>query len=212
MGVILLRRSVVLFALLLIISSTYACKENAEDQVVPESLPDLDGRKVVMIIASRDFRDEELQEPKSLLEKRGVQVTIACSVAGQVTGMKGMKVKPDILIDQVNVEDHDAVIFVGGSGAKEYWNEPKAHSIVTETVAAGKILGAICIAPVTLANAGVLDGKKATVFSSEKDRLQASGAIYTGADVEVDGKIITGNGPDAAVKFGEAIALALGAS
>jgi protease I len=205
--VVSLRR---VFILLLIVSSVYACKHHVKEETKAEPVPGLDGKEVVMIIASRDFRDEELQEPKSLLEQRGVQVTIACSALGQVTGMKGMEVTPDILLDQINAEDYDAVIFVGGSGSKEYWDDPKAHSIARGTIEAGKILGAICIAPVTLANAGVLDGKRATVSSSVKDKLEAGGAVYRGADVEVDGKIITGNGPGAATKFGEAIAKALG--
>lgn len=207
-----MRRVFILFMLLLIVGSVCACRDQAKEEAKEEPVLSLDGNKVVMIIASRDFRDEELQEPMSLLEQKGAQVTIACSALGEVAGMKGMKVTPDILVDQVNVQDYDALIFVGGSGAKEYWDDPKAHSIAKETVAAGKVLGAICIAPVTLANAGVLDGKRATVFSSEKSKLEVTGAIYTGADVEVDGKIITGNGPNAATKFGEAVAQALGAS
>jgi protease I len=200
------------FILLLIVILGCSCSKSGEEQIDLETLPDLNGKSVVMIIASRDFRDEELQEPESILEQKGAQVTIACSALGEVTGMKGMKVKPDILLDQVNVEDYDAVIFIGGSGAKEYWNDSKTHSIARETVAADKVLGAICIAPVTLANAGVLNGKKATVYSSEKGKLEAAGADYTGADVQVDGKIITANGPEAAARFGEAIARALGES
>ena len=57
------------------------------------------------------------------------------------------------------MEDYDAVIFVGGPGSSEYWDDPKAHSIAEETVAADKIPGAICIA--SLAKSGVLKGKKA---------------------------------------------------
>ena len=153
-----------------------------------------------------------LQKPESVLEQRGAQVTIACSSLGVATGAKGMKVTPDILLDAVKVEDYDAVIFVGGPGSSEYWDDPKAHSIARETVTADKILGAICIAPVTLANAGVLTGKRATVFSSERGRLEAGGAIYTGTDVEVDGKIITGNGPGVAEEFGRSIARILAES
>lgn len=204
-----MRKFLILFTLILIVVSIYACKDGKKEQGKEMSLPSLDGKKVVMIIASHDFRDEELQKPKSLLERRGAKVTVACSVSGVVTGVKGMKITPDILLDQVRAEDYDAVLFIGGPGSSEYWDNPKAHSIAKETVAAGKILGAICIAPVTLSNAGILEGKKATVFSSEKGRLEAGGAIYTGADVEVDGKIITGNGPGAAEEFGEAIAKAL---
>jgi protease I len=62
---------------------------------------------------------------------------------------------------------------------------------------------------VTLANAGVLSGRRATVFSSEAGKLKAKGAEYTGAKVERDGKIITGSGPEAAEEFGRAIVKAL---
>lgn len=54
-----------------------------------------------------------------------------------------------------------------------------------------------------------IDGKRATVFSSERAKLEAEGAIYTGKNVEVDGKIITANGPNAAAEFAKAIVKAL---
>jgi protease I len=72
-----------------------------------------------------------------------------------------------------------------------------------------KIVGAICIAPVTLANAGILTGKKATVFESETKKLKDKGANCTRKNVERDGKTITANGPKAAKEFGETIAKAL---
>ena len=123
------------FILLLIVVLVYSCGKNGIEQIDLEALPDLSGKSVLMIIASRDFRDEELQEPESILEQKGAQVTIACSALGEARGMKGMKVKPDITLDQVNVEDYDAVIFIGGSGAEEYWNDSKAHNIARETIA-----------------------------------------------------------------------------
>lgn len=169
----------------------------------------LSGKKVLFIIASRNFRDEEYKEPRTLLEKRGAKVTVASTTLQEVRGMFGTKAKPDILLREVKVKDYDGIIFIGGSGASEYWNDPTAHQIAKEAVSAGKILGAICIAPVTLANAGVLRGKRATVFPSETSTLRAKGAICTGSSVEVDGNIITGEGPDAATKFGDAIIKAL---
>ncbi|MBC7348303.1 MAG: DJ-1/PfpI family protein, partial [Clostridia bacterium] len=78
-----------------------------------------------------------------------------------------------------------------------------------EAAEQGKVLGAICLAPVTLANAGVLAGRKATVFSPEAKRLEAAGAKYTGAGVEIDGRIVTASGPENAKDFGEAIAALL---
>jgi putative intracellular protease/amidase len=55
---------------------------------------------------------------------------------------------------------------VGGQGASIYYDNPKAHVIARETLRSGKLLGAACLAPATLAKAGVLRGKTATSFLS----------------------------------------------
>lgn len=167
-------------------------------------------KKVVMIIASDKFRDEELQKPQSILEKEGVKVTVASSVVNkEVTGMLGAKAMPTMNFKDINPKDWDGIVFVGGMGASEYWDNPKAHEIARKAVENKKVLGAICIAPVTLANAGVLEGKKATAWQDVDGKLKAKGINYTGNPVEVDGKIITGNGPAAAEEFGNALVKAL---
>jgi len=192
----------------LLVSLLFACAKSEKEGSDVE-MPRIDGKRVVMIIAYQDFRDEELQQPKRLLEKQGATVTLASSQLGVANGMLGAKATVDVLVKDVKVSDYDAVIFVGGSGADEYWDDATAHAIATETVNSGKLLCAICIAPVTLARASVLKGKRATVFSSERAKLEAEGAIYTGKSVEVDGKIITANGPNAATEFAKAIVKAL---
>lgn len=167
------------------------------------------GKKAVMIIAQNNFRDEELLKPKEILEKNGVTVTVASSSLKESTGMLGAKIKPDILFTNIKVSDFDAIVFVGGSGSMEYWDNPTAHKIATEANTAQKTIGAICIAPVTLAKAGLLKNKKATTYSSTVNDIKACGAVYTGADVERDGNIVTASGPTAAQKFGEILVKAL---
>lgn len=173
------------------------------------SPPRVEGKKVLMIIAPKNFRDEELLEPKGVLTQAGAVVEMASTSLDTAVGMLGMKVGVDLLVDSVKVADYDAVIFVGGVGASQYWDDPRAHSIAQEAYQRGKVLGAICIAPVTLAQAGLLKGKKATVWASEKERIEAKGVKYTGSSVQVDGRIITANGPTSAREFGETILKAL---
>jgi protease I len=162
-------------------------------------------KKVAIIVASDNFRDEEFTEPKELLEEAGVEIVVASSSLKVSRGYFGTEAKPEILIDDLRVDDFDAIIFVGGSGAQEYFDNLSAHRIAVEAIEKDKILAAICIAPSILANAKVLSGKRVTSFSSEKSNLQQKGAIYTGASVEVDGKIVTADGPKSAKEFGEAI-------
>ncbi len=169
---------------------------------------DLSEKKVVMIIAPENFRDEELLEPKSVLEGYGAKVDIASTVE-EAKGMLGATAKVDVNLSDVSVDEYDAIVFVGGSGSSIYFNDEKAISIAREAYDKGKITAAICIAPSTLANAGILEGKKATSYSSESSNLKEKGAVYTGTSVEKDGKIITADGPSSAREFGEAIASSL---
>ena len=169
---------------------------------------DLSMPQVALVIAERTFRDEEYQVPKEILSRAGVTVLTACAKLDEAIGKLGLKVHPDTLLRDLAIKDPDALIFIGG-GSSQYFDDPTAHELARSYLNRGKILGAICIAPVILANAGVLKGRKATVFPDGKECLAAGGAIYTGNLVEVDRTaptgacIITGCGPEAAERFGE---------
>ncbi len=168
-----------------------------------------EGKKAVLVIAHENFRDEEFLRPKEILEKNGVEVTVASSSMEAARGVLGAVVEPDMLVGDINVSDYDAVVFIGGGGSSEYFNNPVAHSIAQEAASSEKPLGAICIAPSTLANAGILIGRKATSYPSEEGNLKSKGAVFTGTGVEIDGKIITADGPSSAEQFGQALVDAL---
>lgn len=167
----------------------------------------ISGKRIVMIIAPQNFRDEELNHTREELERAGGNVILASKTTDTATGMFGATAKPDITIDQVNVDDYDAVVFVGGSGSEIYFNDPTALNIAKETHARNKLLTAICIAPSILANANLLQGKRATVWAGDKyiNILRSKGAEYTGENVTRDDRIITANGPEAARQFGKTI-------
>jgi len=161
-----------------------------------------------MVIAPHDFRDEEFFQPKDIFEKAGFAVVIASKGVKTSKGVMGGITPVDKELDQINVNDYGGVIFVGGPGSAVYFHDQEALNLAKMTLQNQKLLGAICIAPSILANAGLLEGKKATCFSSEAEHLKAKGAIYTGQDVTIDDeddKIVTAFGPQAAQKFGQTI-------
>lgn len=192
---------------LLICLSTLTSLNATVKKKLPKKDASMKMKKVVMIIAKDGFRDEEYLQPKEILTKAKVDVTTASSSKGTAKGMLSATQNVDITIDEIDVKNYDAVIFIGGSGATEYFDNSQAHKIAQDTISGKKILGAICIAPVTLAKAGVLKNKKATVFpsGSEIDEIKKYGGNYTGKKVEVDGNIITASGPEASKQFGEKI-------
>jgi len=182
-----------------------------EKNMLEETKNKEEGPKVVLIIAFRGFQDQEYKDTKDSLEKNHIEVITMSSSIGEAEGKFGEKIKIEKTIEKINVNDFNAIVFIGGPGAQEYIDNKTAHKIAKESIEKGKILAAICIAPEILAKAGVLTDKKATVWSSSIDLepiklLEENKAIYSEEDVVVDGKIITANGPMAAKKFGEKIA------
>ena len=166
---------------------------------------DLTGKSVLMIIAPTNFSYKELVDTGEVLNKYNAHVVVASYGVSQAKGSRGEVINVEKISD-VDVDDYDAIVFVGGPGAEDYFKDETALKIAKDSYENGKITAAICIAPVILANAGILKGKQATVFSTGKDAIEEKGAKYTGDPVTQDGKIITANGPDAAKSFGEAIA------
>lgn len=172
-------------------------------------MANLQGKSVLLVVASGNFRDEEYAEPRRALEAAGARVTVASSRLGTLRGMLGMTIEPDVLIGDVDADDYDAVVFVGGTGATEYFDDPTAHALAKQAAQSNRLTAAICLAPSILARAGLLQGKRATVYASEAATLEAKGADYTGAAVERDGNILTGEGPHAAKQFSQRLVEAL---
>lgn len=161
--------------------------------------------KILMVVAPVNFRDEEYQKPKAVLENAGYQIVTASKGTQTAKGMLGATANVDQNIIGVNISDYSAVVFIGGSGASVYFNDQTILNLAKEAVSQGKVVGAICVAPSILANAGTLVGKSATCFASEMENLLSKGAKYTGEHVTVDGKIVTADGPEAAEEFGQKI-------
>ena len=166
-------------------------------------------KPVLLIIAPKDFRDEELFETQEEIEKGGFETNIASKHTGECVGVKGGIANSIISIEDIMPEAYSAVVFVGGAGSRVYFDDKKVHFIVNTFYKKNQPVAAICIAPVILVQAGLLKNKKATVYPTEIETIQDAGAIYTGEPVTQDGKIITGNGAEASRAFGRAIVMEL---
>jgi len=169
-------------------------------------------KKILFVVAPVDFRDEEYLKPKAVLEGAGYEIVTASKGVREAKGSLGATADVDLDVAQAQAADYSAVVFVGGSGTTIYFSEKEALRLAEEANDQGKVVGAICIAPSILANAGILKGKKATVYSSEAENLKSKGAFYINQPVVFDGKIVTANGPGAAEEFGRKILEILGGS
>ncbi len=164
--------------------------------------------KALLIIAPEGYQELEYGKTKEVLEKNGIEVITASKKIGLCKSGQGGSVKATVSIDDVDVLQYDAIVFIGGPGSAIFQHDAEAHLTAQEAVTEGKVLGAICLAPTILAYAGVLEGKKATVWNGDGKQgkvLEENGAVFTGQFVTVDGKIVTANGPAAVEVFARKI-------
>ena len=166
-------------------------------------------KKAALIIASENFRDEEYFITKEVLEKNGISVTTVCDKTKAI-GKFGGEAFADLLIDDLNIDDFDAIIFAGGQGAVKLLDNEMTYLILRKAMIMKKLIAAICIAPTILAKSGILKDRKATVWSTDMDKsairiLQLNDGIYERKSIVKDGNIITAENAEYAQEFGEAI-------
>lgn len=169
----------------------------------------LSGKKVAIIIAFHDFRDEEFVQPFVRLTQAGARVTVASSRRGTAEGMLGKTIKVEYLVADLAATNFDAIVFVGGGGAQEYFDNPAAHQLARDALQQGKVVGAICVAPAILAHADLLKGKQVTGFPSILPDLRKAGATVNQTPVVRDGTLVTADGPQSATPFAAALIEAL---
>jgi protease I len=171
--------------------------------------------KVIIVIAPEKFRDEEFMVPAATLQKAGIGYDIATTRGALCTGMLGAKVNATLSFEGVDPTSYDGILIVGGSGAQTYlWDHKLLGEMVKFFHSTERVVAAICLAPVVLARAGILNGKKATVFKSPDSfrEMKAGGAVLIDKAVVSDSRIVTANGPAASKEFADAFIRALSAA
>lgn len=164
--------------------------------------------KVLYVIAQDKFKDVEYLKPKEMFEKENIEVVTAAKEKAQATGVDGAIVDVDIAIEDVNMDDYAGIVIAGGAGSMTLKGYDPLQKILYEARKDGKIIAAICLAPLILADAGLLMKVSATVWDSEGkqiNELRNGGALYFEEDVVEDRIFVTANGPHAAETFADSI-------
>jgi len=169
----------------------------------------IENKKILMVVAPTGFKDDEFFIPKQIFEKEKVVVQLASMASGAATSELGKSVTIDFAVDEIKPDQFDAVVFVGGPGMVKMTDEESFVDLARDFYDKGKLTCAICIAPVILANAGILSGKSATVHESGQTEFEEADAKYTGDQVTKTENVITACGPKAAKAFAKEIIKAL---
>jgi len=161
----------------------------------------------VLMPLAEGFEEIEALTVVDLLRRAGIEVKTAGLEGESVTGSHQIAVRADTTLNEVADQAFDMIALPGGPAAKTLRADARVQELVKRMAGAGRHVAAICAAPVALAQAGLLAGKRFTCFPGAVDDFPALQS--TGATVERDDRIITGKGPGAAMDFGLALIEAL---
>ena len=137
-----------------------------------------------------------------LLRRAEIEVITASLDEQPITASRGTKIIADTTLDQVLEQEFDMVVLPGGlPGADNLNNDTRVHHVLQRTANNNKPIGAICAAPKVLANANLLDNKKATAYPGVLEALNLTSTTITSAAVQQDGNVFTSRGPGTAMDF-----------
>jgi protease I len=167
----------------------------------------LDGKKVA-ILAADMFERVELEEPRKALEAAGATTEVVSIHDGEIKGFDHFDpantVKVDRTVEEVSVDDYDALLIPGGVGNPDQLRgDENAVSFVRDFAESKKPMAVICHGPWMLVESGVVRGKRVTSWPTLQTDIRNAGGEWVDEEVVVDGGIVTSRKPDDIPAFNE---------
>ena len=158
--------------------------------------------KTIFIFLAPGFEETEAITTADILKRAGLCVQlVSIDETLNVTGAHEITVLADSLFDETDFSEGEMLVLPGGMpGTKNLDKHTGLKKLIADYYAQGKLISAICAAPIVLGNMGILEGEKATSYPGYETHLL--GAEVTDERVVVSGQFITAKGPGAAAEFG----------
>ncbi len=164
--------------------------------------------KIIIVLAD-GFEETEAVATADVLKRLGFQVVLAGLDSERVRSSAGTTILADLLFRSADLNQADALVLPGGlPGALHLRDSSVVSDALRFMSAQGKVVAAICAAPIALERAGLAKGKKITGYPGTNKDL--ADLHYTGSRVERDGLTVTAKGPGVSFEFAAAIAQTLG--
>lgn len=151
------------------------------------------------------FEEIEALMPVDVLRRGGIDIqTVSVAAGRSVRSSHGVAIEADLVFSEADFSLGDMVLLPGGlPGATNLDAHAGVRQVLAEYAAHGKRIGAICAAPLVLGRMGLLRGRRATCYPGFEKYLE--GADTTGELFTIDGNVITGRGPAAALDYSIAV-------
>jgi protease I len=162
---------------------------------------ELDGKRIAFVVANEGIEQVELERPWEAVEQAGGRPELIAPEAGKAQAVnhldKADEFDVDVTAADAGADDYDGLVLPGGvANPDKLRTHPEAVQFVRSFFEAGKPVGAICHAPWTLIEAGVVEGRTLTSYPSLRTDLRNAGADWVDEEVHVDEGLVTSRRPD----------------
>ena len=155
----------------------------------------------VMVPLADGFEEIEAFTVVDVLRRAGLEVETVGVIGSMIKGSNGVRIMADKRLMEINPESYDAIVLPGGPSYKTLARTGKLIEMLKDFNTRKKTIGAICAAPLILAQAGLLDEKRATIYPGMERQI----SYPRGNKVVIDENIITSRGPGTAMDFALAL-------
>ncbi len=172
-------------------------------------------KRIAFLTASEGIEAVELTDPWDAVTGAGHTAELLSPESGEVQLFnhldKAETRSVDTTVADASVDDYDALVLPGGVANPDALRmDEKSVAFIKAFVDSGKPVAAICHAPWTLVEAGVLSGKRVTSWPSLQTDIRNAGGDWVDEEVVEDGNLITSRNPDDLPAFSKALLSALG--
>ena len=161
---------------------------------------------MIYMFLANGFEETEAIGCLDVLRRAQIDVKTVGVGGKEITGSHGVSVMADICADEISLDGLDGVILPGGMpGTTNLQADERVINAVKACAERGKLIAAICAAPMILGELGILAGKMAVCYPGFEEHLKGA-MVDANALVAIDGNVITGKGAGASMLFGARIA------
>jgi len=150
----------------------------------------------------------DLTGPYEILSRLpGAQLELVAKTLDPVPSDRGLAIVPTTTL--AACPPLDLVCVPGGPGTNDTLEDAEILNFLRRTAAHARYVTSVCTGSLTLAAAGLLQGKRAACHWMSRDLLRRFGCEPAAERVVIDGKFISGGGVTAGIDFALAVAAQL---
>ena len=154
--------------------------------------------KKACVLLAEGFEEIEALTVSDIIRRANITCDLVSIGGKTVKSSHGVVIEADKIVDEAM--EYDLIVLPGGMpGAANLRDDERVINLIKKQNKEGKLIGAICAAPIVLGKANLTEGRDITSYPGYENELP--NCNYLEESVVVDNNIMTSRGPATSMAF-----------